>query len=923
MHTPPRRPPLLSLVMLLSILVFSFQPAQAAPVERGNGRMSSSTSVELALQKTPILTSPTGYTLAGFTPVYTGVAGAFRLLGGPAHVSISPERVHIAFTDSVNPLELRFLGAASDGILTPLERQTGIYSEFFGQDAGRWIQGAPTFAALESRQLYPGIDLRWVQSPAGLKSTFILAPGADPAAIRWRYAGIESVRLNEDGAVEVTASAEGQPQLVDQAPVAWQVRLGRKITVSAAFTLAENAQLGFNLGSYDDSLPLVIDPTLEFSTYLGGSSDDRASAVVAGPDGSVYVTGWTNSADFPSNPPVAVPYYWSAFVTHISVSGSILFSTAFGGSMSQNAEDIELDAAGNIIVCGYTYSEDFPLKDPIQSTFGGDNDSFIFMLSPDGASLLFSTYFGGPNSEYTESMAISSSGRLVVEASVEDGGTPTTPGAYDTSANGGTDSVLYAVDLNQKQLLYSTYLGGSEGDYSENIAINDQLEPVLIGFTWSPDFPLVDPYQPQYGGGTCMTTGCYDGFVVRLSADGSSLLYSTYLGGRLHDYPRDVTVDTDGGIIVFGSTDSPDFPVANALQSINLRGDYWGDFFITKFTPAGDELVYSTFFGGMFDESGFDFELDASGRIYIFGTASEGCIPALTYLRHPTADALLVVLEPNAAGVASYQYLGGLASENAMGLALSTNDRVWIAGETSSTDYPLVRPFDSVMTGNDDGFVSLVQQHFPYTQEKVYLPLANKGSAGGIFGQALRSECGLENIKLELRYWDGSRWSTRAVTYTRPDGTFTFADVPSLRPGEKYFVRYTNESASSFYMSFYNTRSLTSYSQGMPLEIERFWLEDFYPGEPYDDWSVSMPATFTWYTNIAHPEDSYELVLYSKQTSGLIFRSGPLGFTNQYVFESLPPGFETGKEYYWYVAVYTASGGYGESLDQNNVRFTE
>jgi hypothetical protein len=459
---------------------------------------------------------------AGQTIFFTPDEVVFSAVAGSAPQTRRPPDAATAQSQTVR---LRFAGANTRPDIAGLEPLPGAANFFLGNDPAKWQANVPTYGAVAYRNLYPGVDLVYRGVEGRLKSEFRLAPGADPAAIRMEYQGVEAIRLDADGAL-VLHTPLGE--LVEAAPLIYQEAGGARQAVAGGYVLLQarppsagpgRERVGFRLAAYDPARPLVIDPVLAFSTYLGGSSTEGGNGIAVDGAGNAYVTGNTSSSDFPTRNPLQANNggVTDAFVTQvISASGVYTYgySTYLGGSGDDFGVGIAVDGAGNAYVTGYTYSSDFPTHNAIQASYGGGGDAFVTQV-------------------------ISASG-------------------------------VYTYG-------YSTYLGGSGNEGGNGIAVDGAGNAYVTGNTSSSNFPTRNPLQASNGGGDT------DAFVTQvISASGVYTYgYSTYLGGSDYDLGAGIAVDGAGNAYVTGSTSSSNFPTRNPLQASNGGGS---DAFIAKIT---------------------------------------------------------------------------------------------------------------------------------------------------------------------------------------------------------------------------------------------------------------------------------------------------------------------------------------------------
>ena len=385
------------------------------------------------------------------------------------HPTARPKQMPI--TQAVVRMKLE--GANPSPAIDGMEQLLGMVNYFIGNDPAQWHTTIPTYAKVQYQDAYPGIALAYYGNQGRLEYDFLVAPGADPNQIKLAFEGASDISVADSGDL-VLATALGEVRM--QKPIVYQLELdGHKTLVAGHYAVASPSvslqtsrttryAVGFQLASYDHAKPVVIDPVLLYSTYLGGNSTDQGNGIAVDAAGNAYVTGSTGSPNFPTVNPAqrALGGSSTVFVTKLSAAGSsLLYSTYLGGSLDDQGSGIAVDTAGNAYVTGSTFSTNFPTVNPVQATHGGGlADAFVTKLSAAGSSLL-----------------------------------------------------------------YSTYLGGNEHDQGFGIAVDAAGSAYVTGYTDSPNFPTANPLQAMFGG--------RDAFVTKLSTLGSSLLYSTYLGGSL------------------------------------------------------------------------------------------------------------------------------------------------------------------------------------------------------------------------------------------------------------------------------------------------------------------------------------------------------------------------------------------------------
>jgi Beta-propeller repeat len=607
-------------------------------------------------------------------------------------------------------------GANPTPAVEGMEPLPGIVNYFIGNDPAKWRTNIPTYAKVQYHDAYPGIDLAYYGNQGTVEYDFIVAPGADPDQIRLAFEGASAMHLVDSGDL-VLATALGDVRI--QKPLVYQVDPEGHRTLVAGHYLVErptaeghpNPQqpacppVSIQLAAYDRTKPLVIDPVLLYSTYLGGSSGDYGAGIAVDGSGQAYVTGFTGSVDFPtlqaSQP--ASGGEGDAFVTKLTATGALAYSTYLGGSGFDGGGGIAVDGSGQAYVTGGTASGNFPTLHASQPAFGGEHDAFVTKLTATGA-LAYSTYLGGSGVDGGGDIAVDGSGQAYVTGLTTSGDFPTVQASQPAYGGGGSGDAFVTKLTATGALAYSTYLGGSERDEGSGIAVDGSGQAYVTGFTTSGDFPTVQASQPASGGG-----GEFDAFVTKLTATGA-LAYSTYLGGSGEDLGYSIAVDGSGQAYVTGNTTSGDFPTLHASQPASGGGDEF-DAFVTKLTATG-ALAYSTYLGGSAHEAGLGIAVDGSGQTYVTGSTLSGDFPTL-HASQPASggggDAFVTKLM--ATGALAYStYLGGGGSssgDQGTGIAVDGSGQAYVTGLTQSGNFPTLHASQPAFGGGDyDAFVT-------------------------------------------------------------------------------------------------------------------------------------------------------------------------------------------------------------------------
>ena len=572
-------------------------------------------------------------------------------------------------------LRMRLVGANPSPRVSGLKQLPGRSNYFLGDDPGEWRTNVPTYAKVQYEDVYPGVDLVYYGNQRQLEYDLIVAPGTDPEAIHLAFEGADKLEIDAQGDLELHTAA-GQVRL--HKPLVYQETNGIRQEISAAYVLNGERQVGFEVGTYDDDKPLIIDPVLSYSTYLGGNGVDRGFSIAVDGAGNTYVTGGTNSTNFPTLNPFQAVFPGGpvdAFVTKLNAAGSALvYSTYLGGGGDDRGFDIAVDASGNAYVTGQTDSTDFPRIVPIQVVNGGLDDVFVTKLNAAGNDLVYSTYLGGSSSDFGFGIAVDASGDAYVTGQTSSTNFPT---AVPIQFTNGALADAFVAKLNAagNVLLYSTYLGGNGNDCGFRIAVDASGSAYVFGDTTSTNFPTANPLQPA-------RNGVADAFVTKLNASANAFVYSTYLGGNGTELGFDIAVDASGNAYLTGLTDSSDFPMASPIQPA-FGGEL--DAFVTKLNATGGALVYSTYLGGSFTDAGLAIAVDASGNAYVAGLTDSSDFPTAVPIQPANGggdDAFVTKL--NAAGNALVYstYLGGGSADSAVAIALDASGNAFVTGNT-------------------------------------------------------------------------------------------------------------------------------------------------------------------------------------------------------------------------------------------------
>jgi len=665
-------------------------------------------------------------------------------------------------------VRMRLAGGNPVETLTGTDELSGKSNYLIGNDPSKWHTSVPNYARVAAKGVYPGIDLIYYGNQGQLEYDFEVAPQADPGRIRFALEGAQGLRVDSQG--DLLVKVEGG-ELCFRRPVAYQKADGAERLVPVRYMLKGKNQVEFRLASYDRRQPLVIDPILSYSTYLGGSNIDAGNGIAVAPDGTAFIAGGTFSTDFPTAHPLqpndggSLDFPQDAFVTKINADGSTFaYSTYLGGKKEDVANGIAVDAAGEAFVVGTTFSSDFPVTPGSFNTLsGGDGQSgatwniqgfvvssaFVTKLNTAGSGLVYSGFLGYYENVQGLGIAVDSAENAYVTGAVGPNIEetvllipPATPppdfpikGGFETTFSssglefpgGDTNAFITKISASGTGILYSSYLGGGE-DVGNGVAVDTLGNAYVTGLTYSSTgFPIT--------GATALQTtyaGEGDAFLTKVSTTATgaaSLAYSTYMGGAGIDQGNAVAVDANGIAYIAGTTTS----VAGALGFTLPPGGFQtnctldpsdvceGDAFVARFNPTlsgAASLTYFTWLGGSLADSGTGIAVDASGDVYLTGSTVSTDFPIAGAVFQKVfgggnADAFVTELNPanpSATALIYSTYLGGSNTDTASGIAIDTGGAAYVTGQTCSLDFPLSNPLQPTYGGNCDAFVSKIIQ---------------------------------------------------------------------------------------------------------------------------------------------------------------------------------------------------------------------
>ena len=615
----------------------------------------------------------------------------------PGHTVFLTGSGAVLSTKGHAPIRMQFHGASERGEAEGVDLVPAVSNYFTGNRPSGWRTGVPQFGKVRYREVYPGIEVIFYGSDQKLEYDIVVAPGADPGLIDIAYEGARP-KLTADGDLLIGDVRQHRPDI-------YQDVNGSRVAIAGSYRLQPDGHVRFALANYDRALPLVIDPVVQFSLYLGTAGYDAGFAITVDEAGNSYITGNTNSITFPTQG-TAQEFpggNGDAFVAKYSPMGEqLIYITYLGGKQNDAGNGIAVDAQHNVYVSGFTLSMDFPVQNGAQKSFGGgEEDAFVTKISPGGDKIVYSTYLGGGANDFGNGIAVDGSGNAYVTGWTRSSDFPTANAFQSGPSGGGEDVFVTKISPAGNAFVYSTFVGGNGRDLGTGIAVDSTGAAYVAGSTSSTVFPTANAFQVR-------NAGASDGFVFKLAPAGNTLVFCTYLGGAGDDTIFRIVLDGTG-IYVGGYTASSDFPVLNAAQS-TAGGSY--DAFVAKLSLSGASLLYSTYLGGTGDDFGYGLAVDSSGSAYIAGWTASTNFPTRNALQPlyggGASDAFVARLAPNGNSLLYSTFLGGSGDDEAHGIALDPTGVAFVTGRTSSASFPGARNSYTEGSGKFDAFLTRI-----------------------------------------------------------------------------------------------------------------------------------------------------------------------------------------------------------------------
>ena len=693
----------------------------------------------------------------GNLPLYFEASSPARFLahGCDAQFSIAPDGAQLILQKSgaTRTVQMQFTGANPLAQIQGDSELSGKINYLIGSNPAQWRSGVPTFAKVRVGEIYPGINLVYYGNQQQLEYDFTIAAGTSPDSIAIHFDGADKISVNAQGGLVLKL---GDSKILQPKPLIYQTVDGTRKEISGGYKILDAHNVAFNVGKYDRARPLVIDPVLSYSTFFGGTLADTAFALALNAtDGSVYIGGQTlsklaikkgkkNSSDeFEKDSPFSTPgaiqeefaggkRIGDGFIARFDDTGTnLIYLTYLGGSEDDLVSSVAVDAAGNAFVTGFTESPDFPvstnalypniggIENPRNKAFPGD--AFVAELDASGSNFIYSTFLGGSQLEAGNGIVIDSADNAFVTGLTGSSDFPITNAVQNHLA--GTNNVFITeIGAGGSPLIFSTYLGGTNSDSGESIALDAAENIYVTGFTSSTNFPITNAITTVLNGGLLRKNGkayfAYDAFVAKLTPLGASLVYSTFLGSTNNDHGYRIVCDDAGNAYVAGDSASPDFPnTVTNVPGLFAHGDINGnkkdngasdiDAFLAKFDPNG-ALVYCALFGGKNDDTAFGVGLDAVGDVFVAGATTSKNFPtnnATSAFRIKNAggnDVFVTAFSTTPTNITAMLYsgyLGGKKNDFGYNLVVDPAGNAYVVGQTLSKNFPLTNAFQPFLNG--------------------------------------------------------------------------------------------------------------------------------------------------------------------------------------------------------------------------------
>jgi hypothetical protein len=633
----------------------------------------------------------------------------FIAKGGGFTVYLTGTEAIFVNSNTRTPVRLQFLGAAAGGKVEPGAAIPGISNYLFGQDASKWRTRIPHYTSVRIHEIYPGIAVNFYSNGGRLEYDLEVAPGADPSQVALAWEGIDRIRVEQESGDLVISTSAGD--LRQRRPTVYQEIDGSRVAVAASYRAEGKNRYGFELAQWDPKAPLIIDPLLAYSTYLGAAELDEVSAIASDFGGSTYVVGYTRSTGFPLIRPLQNTLQGQntsdTFITKLSFDGNfVLYSTYIGGEQEDRAQAVAVDSTGSAYITGLTSSFSFPVtaNTALQSQYSGTQDAFLLRLGPNGDQITYGTFLGNTDtSEVGNAIALDPGNNIIFAGTTNSFGLPVTPDAFDRTYSGNVDG--FVIKLNPAgQLVFCTYIGGTGEDAATGLALDPGGNIFVVGGTLSPDFPTTE------GAFDRTTQDTSEAYVLKLSQNGKRLFFSTLLGGPGPDNAFGIALEPGGRILIAGQAGTGFPTTANAHRS-TVGGVVDG--FVARINSTGTALLASSLIGTASTDFSVRVKPAGGNQIAVMGYTDSNNFPATSdafgVSGNTSGDVFFTVLQPLANALVFSSILRGTSTEFPRDLGVDAFGSYYILGATYSSDFQTVPgSLDTTYGGNGDGFIAKV-----------------------------------------------------------------------------------------------------------------------------------------------------------------------------------------------------------------------
>jgi len=574
-----------------------------------------------------------------------------------------------------------------------------------GNNSGYWYTNISNFNQITYNNIYENIDLTFYYSENGVKYDWIIHAGANPDVITEKYDGINTISISNSG--ELLLFTDHTTLTIDR-PYTYQ----ETTIIDSSYNIIDNQTISYEIGKYDPSIDLIIDPLID-STYVGGSQYDYGNEVVVDEDDEIYVVGTTSSSNFPRKNALDSSYNGGdsdIFIFKMTNDCSdIIFSTFIGGDDEDEGFSIAIDDNNDIYITGSTKSSDFPTSDEAYDTsHNGEDDVFVVKISNDGSELQYSTLIGEDNLDVGISIEVDVDGYAYVAGDTGSWEFPTTNNAYDTEHGHQYDIFLLKLETDGSDLVYSTFIGDSDSEQVGDMTLDDQKNAYITGYTDSSDFPTTDDVYDD------SINGQDDIFISKVNNDGTDLVFSTFVGGNQNDYGKGITIDENNNVYIAGSTQSNNFPVTdNVYQGIRSGST---DSCLLKILNDGSDISFSTYIGGSEYDIAYGISVD-NKNVTIIGITISDDFPITNSAFDNTRneeEVFISIIDDSGSKLIYSTFLGGNIDEKGYSVERDSEGNLLVAGVTDSTNFPTTdEAYDQSNNGYSEVFVTKINTNIP------------------------------------------------------------------------------------------------------------------------------------------------------------------------------------------------------------------